>query len=168
MGVVDPSRGRFRSFLLTVLKNFVANEREKAESQKRGGGILLLPIEVTIGESRYAREPAIDLTPEKLYERQWAVTLLDHVMAKLRREFVLAGKEEQFDCLKGYLAGPSEASAYADATARLGMSRAAAMMAVSRLRRRYRKLLRSEIARTLTHPEEVEDEIGRLFDALDG
>jgi RNA polymerase sigma-70 factor (ECF subfamily) len=168
MGVVDPNRGRFRSFLLTVLNNFVANERDKAQSRKRGGCALLLPLDVSLGESRYSREPAIDLTPEKLYERQWAVTLLDHVMAKLRREFVLADKEEQFDCLKGCLAGPSEASAYADITARFGMSRAAAMMAVSRLRRRYRELLRSEIARTLTHPEEVEDEIGRLFDALGG
>jgi RNA polymerase sigma-70 factor (ECF subfamily) len=130
IAVADPSRGRFRTFLLTALSNFMANEREKAQAIKRGGGMRTLPIDIPSGESKYCFEPAHRLTPEWLYEKHWAATLLDHVMIHLREEFVNAGKEEQFDCLKAYLAGSRSEDGYAKACERLGISKAAAMTAV--------------------------------------
>jgi RNA polymerase sigma-70 factor (ECF subfamily) len=166
ISVADPSRGRFRSFVLTALRNFVANERDKTLAQKRGGGIRALSIDAAYGESRYAFEPGHHLTPERLFEKQWAVTLLDHVMAQLREEHVRAGRELQFDSLKSHLTGTGSESNYAILSEKLGISKSAAMTAVSRLRRRYRELLRSEIASTVASPEEVDDEIRRLFESL--
>jgi len=166
LAVARPQRGRFRSFLLTAFKNFLANEWDKRKAQKRGGSHSPIPLDFTVGEDRYLREPADELTPERIYERQWALTLLDRVLGRLRDEFVQAGKEEHFDRLKLFLTGQKAAVSYTDVARDLGTSEGAAKVAVHRMRRRYRELLRAEIAETVSGPGEVEDEIRSLFNTL--
>ena len=166
VAVADRDRGRFRSFLLTALSNFLSNERAKSRAQKRGGGVVVLPIDFSAGESRYSMEPVHNLTAERIFEREWAVTLLDRVTQRLRGEFTNVGKREQFECLKVFLAGRAEKSSHKQAAGALGISEAAVATGVSRLRRRYRDLLRLEISRTLANPQDVNDEIRRLFDSL--
>lgn len=166
LAVADPRRGRFRAFLLTSLRNFLANEWEKARAEKRGGGRTVLPLSFDSGESRYTREPADKLTPERLFDRQWAETLIDHVMTGLRDEFTRAGKIEHFERLKVFLTGRNPDAAYADVARRLGMSEGAAMVAAHRLRRRFRERLRAEIAETVAEPHDIDDEIRSLFAAL--
>jgi len=162
----DRNRGRFRGFLLTALKNFLANEWEKARAAKRGGGHVALSLDFDSGESRYSIEPVDKLTPERLYERRWILTLLDHVLEKLRGELVEAGKDQQFDELKDSLAGDVAAAEYERAAEALGISPAAAKQAAYRMRKRYRQLFRAEVARTVADPEEIDDEIGRLLETL--
>jgi DNA-directed RNA polymerase specialized sigma24 family protein len=166
ISVATPSRGRFRSFLLTSLRNFTANQRDKGQAEKRGGTSVILTVDASQGESRYATEPSHELTAERLYERQWAVALLDNVTGQLRKEYLRAGKGWQFECLKAFLAGRSPTVRYAQAAEQLRITQSAAMTAASRLRQRYRELLRSEIARTVAHPDEVDDEIVLLFNSL--
>jgi RNA polymerase sigma-70 factor (ECF subfamily) len=166
LSIADPERGRFRSFLLASLRNFTANERDKQQAKKRGGGTLPFRIDGSAGESRYCGEPGHDITPEQLYHKQWAVTLLDRVMELLRDEFSRRGQEHQFECLKRFLAGRSSESSYVEVASELNLTRAAAMSAVSRMRRRYREILRTEIGRTVSHPSEVDDEIRGLFESL--
>jgi RNA polymerase sigma-70 factor (ECF subfamily) len=161
----QPERGRFRAFLLTAFKNFLTNEGAKARAHKRGGSQAPLPLDFQAGDSRYALEPAHDWTPERLFERQWALTLLQQVLGNLRSDFAKAGKEKHFDHLKVHLTGEATAS-YADLGAELDMSEGAVKVAVHRLRSRYRELLRREVAQTLAAPEDVDDEIRRLFEAL--
>jgi RNA polymerase sigma-70 factor (ECF subfamily) len=165
LAAADPNRGRFRAFLLTACKNFVANERERAQAQKRGGQVRLLSLDFDSGEARLQLEPVEALTPERLFERQWALTLLDRVLQLLRDEFAKHGRERNFDLLKVYLGGPGPES-YAALGAQLDMSEGAARVAVHRLRRRYREILREEIAETVATPEEIDDEIRSLFAAL--
>ena len=166
LAVADPQRGKFRSFLLTCFKNFLANERDKATAAKRGGGMSPIPLDFVWGESQFSREPVEKLTPDRHFDRQWALTLLDHVLETLRTEFRRASKEEHFDQLKAFIGGEDAAISYAEAAQRLGMTPGAAKVAAHRLRRRYRDLLRAEIAQTLADPEEVQEEINRLFAAL--
>jgi len=166
--VADPGRGRFRSFLLASLNHFLANEWDRARAQKRGGGRRAIPMDVADAESRYSLAPADDLTPERLFERRWALTLLDLVVAQLQQECVREGKERLFDRLKGFLGGAAAGAPYSQAAADLGMTEAAVKMAVHRLRRRYRRLLRAQIAQTVASPEEIDDEIRHLFNALEG
>ena len=158
-------RGRFRSFLLTAFKNFLANERDKSLAQKRGAGHAPLSLDFPAGDSRYDLEPSHAWTPERLFERQWALTLLGQVLANLRAEFVADDKEAQFDSLKVYLTGEATASNAALAEG-LGMSEGAVKVAAHRLRQRYRALLRHEVAQTVADPAEVDDEIRRLFESL--
>lgn len=160
----SPERGRFRSFLLTSLKNFLANEWDRTQAQKRGGGRERLSLDWQDGESRLGLEPSHELTPERLFERQWTLTLLEHVVSRLQAEFVTAGKERQFELLKITLTG--EQSSYSDIAVALATSEESARQAAHRLRKRYRELLREEVAQTVETPEEVEDEIGRLFETL--
>jgi len=162
----DPQRGRFRTFLLACLKNFVANELDKAQAQKRGGGRQALPLDFDNAESRYALEPAHDLTPEKLFDRQWAMTLLDLALSRLRAEAEQAGKLAPFERLSVLLADRAGHGAYAEAAAALGMTEGAARVAVHRLRRRYRDLLRDEVAQTVADPADVDGEIRDLMAAL--
>ena len=162
----DPSRGRFRSFLLTSLSNFLANEWDKQHAQKRGGDHLVIPLDFGAGDSRYSNEPASGLTPERLFDREWAISLLDHVMAQLRQEFIDTGKKPQFDCLKEFIAGRNPNTSFADAAQTLGISESAAMTAASRLRKRYRALLWAEIANTLADPSETEDELRSIVKIL--
>ena len=162
----DPQRGRFRSFLLTAFKHFLAKERERANAQKRGGGRKPLPLDFQSGECRFQREPSHQATAEGLYERSWALTLLQQALARLREEQTAAGKERLFECLKGTLTGEDAPRPYAELAAELGMSEPAIKVTVHRLRRRYGELLRAEIAQTVTTAEEVEDELRDLFAAV--
>jgi RNA polymerase sigma-70 factor (ECF subfamily) len=164
----DESRGRFRSFLLTALKHFLANEWDKARAQKRGGGAVPISIDPASAETGCSFEPADPTTADKIFERRWAMTLLDCVLRRLRQEYVASGRETLFEQLKPTLTEASRAVRYADIAARLGSSEGAVKVAVHRLRQRYRELLRAEIAETVATPAEVEDELRSLFAALAG
>jgi RNA polymerase sigma-70 factor (ECF subfamily) len=163
---VDRSKGKFRSFLLASLKHFLANEWDRSHAQKRGGGQVILPLDGASAETRYGLEPAHDVTPEKLFERQWAITVLEQVMVRLKREFVAGEKADIFDVLKPFLAGDETSATYAQVAAKLGMTEGAVKVAVHRMRRRYRGLLREEIAQTVATPEEIADEIRCLLRCL--
>ncbi len=163
----DRERGRFRTFLLAAFRHFASKEREKARALKRGGGRKALPLDFEDGESRYLLEPADERTPERIYERRWALTLLDETLDRLRTEHDVAGRADLFEALRGTLSG-GETAPYADLGARLGMSEGAVKVAVHRLRKRYREVLRSLIAETVAEPGDVDDEIRHLLDALAG
>lgn len=162
----DPGRGRFRAFLLTALKNFLANEWDKTRAVKRGGGKAELSLNFDSGESRYQIEPVHELTAEKLYERRWVLTILDQVLECLRYELTQAGKPQYFEQFKGALTGEATADDYTQVAAALGITPAAAKQAAYRLRKRYRELFRAEVARTVEHEEDVDQEIGRLLSVL--
>ena len=164
----DPSKGRFRSFLLASLKHFLANEWDKAKAQKRGGGQVMIPIDIKSAENSGGFEPADNLTAEKIFERRWALTLLEQVLRRLRAEYVRDDREKLFEQLKPTLTEVSRSVRYTEIAARLGTSEGAVKVAVHRLRQRYRELLRAEIADTVASPGEVEDEIRNLFAALAG
>jgi RNA polymerase sigma-70 factor (ECF subfamily) len=166
LGAADRTRGRFRSFLLTNCQYFLANERDRAFTQKRGGGRVPLSIDTAAAEGRYERAFAHSETPERLYDRQWCLTLLDVVFEALRAEYAAAGKEALFDRLKEFLTGGAAAGTHADAARELGTSAGAVKVAVHRLRRRYREELRRRVADTVASDQEVEDEIRYLLETL--
>jgi len=161
---VARERGKFRSWLLASMKHFLANEWDRAKTVKRGGRTTLVSFHDDSAEMRYRQEPADLASPEILFDRRWAHTLLDQVLARLREEQTAAGKLAQFDALKFCLTG--EKSAYADVARTLDMTEGAVKVAVHRLRDRYRTLLRAEIAETVATPEEIEDELRYLLAAL--
>ncbi len=161
LGAADPEKGRFRAFLLASCKNFLANEHDRAAAQKRGGG--RAPLSLGDAEKLYSREASHGATPERLFERRWALTLLDRVLARLREEFTARGKGELFDLLRLYLVGDRGAPPQQQTAGALGMSVGALKVAVHRMRQRYRELLREEIAQTVGGPEQVDDEIRALF-----
>jgi RNA polymerase sigma-70 factor (ECF subfamily) len=165
---VNRAKGRFRSFLLASLKHFLANEWDKARAQKRGGGKILIPIDAATADTSCGFEPADDSTPEKIFERRWALTLLEQVLRRLREEHVRDGKEKLFDQLKPTLTEASREVRYAEIAECIGASEGAVKVAVHRLRKRYREVLRAEIAATVASPGEVEDELRNLFAALAG
>jgi RNA polymerase sigma-70 factor (ECF subfamily) len=165
--VADRTKGRFRSYLSAALKNFLANARDHARARKRGGGRTPFPLDLESAEGRFRREPAHAITPEKAYARRWAVALLEQVLVRLREEFVASGNEEYFDRLKGCLSGEKVSASYAGIAADLAMSEGAVKVAVHRLRRRYRELLRDQIGQTVADPELIDDEIRELFAALE-
>ena len=165
---VDRAKGRFRSFLLASLKHFLANEWDKSQAQKRGGGQVLIPIDAATAETSCGFQPADNLTAEKIFERRWALTLLDQVLRRLRADYVRDGKEKLFEQLKPTLTEASRTVAYAQMATRLDTTEGAVKVAVHRLRQRYRELLRAEIAETVATSSEVEDEIRNLFAALAG
>lgn len=160
----DPEKGRFRAFMLTSLKFFLADEGDRSRARKRGGGNVL-SIEISSGEESYQREPGHDETPERIFERRWALSLLDRVVDKLRDEFVQHGRLEHFNRLKVFLLGQAEAS-YATLAGEMGTSEGALKVAIHRLRKRYRELFRQEIADTVADPAEVESELRYLAAAL--
>jgi RNA polymerase sigma factor (sigma-70 family) len=162
----DESRGRFRSFLLSSLKHFLANEWDKACAQKRGGGQVPIPIDLATAETACHFEPADPATAEKIFERRWALTLLDNVLRRLREEYTASDRHSLFEELKPTLTEASRAVRYAEIATRLGTSEGAVKVAVHRLRQRYRALLRAEIADTVASPSEVDDELRNLFSAL--
>lgn len=163
---VAREKGRFRSFLLAAMDHFLAKECRHAHARKRGGGALVLSLDDDSAESGPLQLPASGLSPEEFFDQQWAITLLEHAIGALRREFCAAGKEATFEELKTYLTGDRREVSYAEVAARLGTTEAALKMAVSRLRQRYGELLRAEILRTVARPEEVEEELRALFAAL--
>ena len=134
----DHSKGRFRSFLLSALNHFLANDWRRAQAAKRGGGQALISLDDPAVEARYALEPLSDLTPEKIYERRWALTLLDQALGRLGAEFAAAGRGPQFERLKGFLTTTVAESRYAAVATELGMTADAVGVAVHRLRYRYR------------------------------
>ena len=166
LGGVDRSKGKFRSFLLASMKHFLSNARNKARAQKRGGDAVLIPLDATSAEERYALEPAHTMTADRLYERRWALTLLDEVLAKLRNEYDSTGKGTLFEALKGTITGEKVEGGYAVLAGQLGLSEGSVKVAVYRLRRRYRDLLRAEIAETLTDSDDVDEEMRHLVSVV--
>jgi RNA polymerase sigma-70 factor (ECF subfamily) len=162
----DAERGRFRCFLLTAFKRFLSRERQRARALKRGGGRGTLSLDFDQGESRFRIEPATDVTAEVLYERRFALAMLDQVTARLREEFERAGKPGAFDRLKVFLTGEARAPRYREVATATGTTEGAVKVAVHRLRRRFRDLVLAEVAQTVSTPEDVEEELRHLFEAV--
>ena len=165
---VDRAKGKFRSFLMASCAHFLANQSDYERALKRGGGRAPISIDGPAAEGRYGGEAAHDLTAERLFERRWATTLLDNVVGAVEAEMARAGKSRQFEALRPALLGEGERAPYARIAVEMDISEEAARGAAQRLRRRYRELLREEVARTIDDPSGVEDEIRALFAALGG
>jgi RNA polymerase sigma factor (sigma-70 family) len=161
----DPNKGQFRAFLLSSLKYFLTDEWDRNHAQKRGSGLALLPFEISDGEVLYQREPVNDETPERIYERRWARTLLNRVLKGLRDEFEQYGRVEHFNRLKVYLLDQGEVP-YKELASQLDSSEGALRVRIHRLRKRYRDLLRAEIAETVDDASQVDGELRYLAAAL--
>jgi RNA polymerase sigma factor (sigma-70 family) len=159
-------KGKFRTFLLVALKRFLANQWDRDHAQKRGGFAPVVSIDQEMAESRFADEPADGAQPDVLFDRQWATTLLERTMARLREEYAASGRAKLFEYLQSCLVREESALPYAGIAARLNLTEAAVKMAVHRLRARCREILRAEIAHTVSCPEEIEEEIHHLFSAF--
>jgi RNA polymerase sigma factor (sigma-70 family) len=162
----NPQRGRFRSFILTAMNHFLISEWTKAKAKKRGGHFDVISLDLAAAEERYDLEPADNSTPDKIFEKQWALTLLHEVMNQLESEYQREGKMELFTTLKQTLMGARESQPYAELAARLKMNEGAIKAAVHRMRKRYRELIRAEIAHTIAPSQDIEDEMRHLFSAL--
>jgi RNA polymerase sigma-70 factor (ECF subfamily) len=163
---VDRDKGRFRSFLLGCLRNFLGTCRERAQTAKRGGGYSFLSWEEATADKRYGLEPCETMTAEKLFDRQWALTLLEKAIQELKSEFAHAGKADVFGALQVFLSGEKNPASYEEIAAALKMSEPAVRVNVHRLRRRYGELIRTEIGRTVAAPAEIESELQHLFAVL--
>jgi len=162
----DRERGRFRTYLLASLRHFLSNEWDRARTVKRGGGAAITSLDVEDGERLYRLEPADPTTPERIFERRWALTVLDRAMQRLREEFVSGGKAELFHGIQPFLTGDCDPGAYARAAPVVGMTTGALKVAVHRARRRFAGLVREEVAATLVCGEEIEAELQHLLAAL--
>ena len=163
---VRPEAGRFRSFLLASLKHYLANERREARALKRGGGRALISLDGETAEDRYRHEPPDERTPDKAYERRWALTVLEHAHRRLEEELSGPEQREQYRVLSAYLSGDGGKRPYREAAEELGSTEAAIRMAVSRLRRRFGNILREEIAQTVHDDSELEQEVRFLLSAV--
>jgi DNA-directed RNA polymerase specialized sigma24 family protein len=163
---VTPGKGLFRSFLLACLKHFLADEWKKAHRAIRGGHQPHLALESQSAEDRYRLEPVDRMDAESLYERRWALTLLENVLKRLREQSVAAGKAKTFDALQGFLLGEEGVETYALTAAKLGLTEGAVKVAIHRLREHYRELFREEIAQTVADPKQIEDEMRHLFEVI--
>lgn len=168
LAAVGPAKGKFRSFLLTALKRFLADERDRATARKRGGHHRPIPLDLQRAEEHFQLEPKHDLTPERLFERRWAVTVLERARTRLQEEYVAAGKGALFEQLKGFHSYDETTIAYADAAAGLAVPENTVKSHVRRLRQRYQQLLREEIAQTVSDQTEVADEIRHLLAVVSG
>ena len=166
LAAADPARGRFRTFLLSSMKNFLAGEWRRETALKRGGGAETLSIDIDGAEERYGVEATHQLSPDAIYERRWALGLLDRAVTDLRLHYVDAGKADLFDALQGYVGGGDDALPYTELAERLGQSPGALRTAVSRLRRRWRDRLRELIAETVEDPADIDDELRSLLETL--
>ena len=168
LGAVDRRRGKFRSFLLAALNHFVSNQRDYERAAKRGGKTQIVSLDAaTEGETRFLREPAaLELSPEKVFERNWFLALFDQALARLREE-VGSGRTETFDQLKQFIIDDAEAGDYNAAATRVNMTPNAVAVTVHRWRERYKKLVREEITRTVADPSEIDEELHRFFSVLD-
>ncbi len=162
----DKTKGRFRTFLLSAMKHFLADEWDKARAQKRGGDVEFVSLQFDLAETRYAREPPAEVSPERNFEWRWALTLLEEVLNRLRADYAQEGKAELFAALHPCLVGDRTEQPYAEIAKSLGASESMVKSAVHRLRQRYRQLLREEIANTVAGPEEVDEELRHLFAVL--
>jgi len=158
-----PTAAKFRSFLLASFKNFIANEWDRERALKRGGGATILSLDAAQAENRYFKEPSDPVTPEEIFERRWALTVLERVMGRLRREFTGRGKQEHFEQIEHHLTGQKPKTTYSQIAARLGVSEEAIKAEVTRARRRFGQLLRLEIGETVASEEEVDQEIRYLL-----
>jgi RNA polymerase sigma factor (sigma-70 family) len=163
---VAPSKGRFRTFLLVSLKHFLDNEARKDRALKRGGDRFFVSWDALPPGARDAVEPFEQLPPEKLYDRQWALTLVSRVMKQLQKEYDAARKREVFDCLKGSLTGEAGTTSYQEIARELNMTEGAVKVSAHRLRRRFGELLREQIGRTVSDPGEIHDELREILAAL--
>lgn len=163
---VHPQKGRFRSFLLVSINNFLANQWDRAKAQKRGGKNTFVSLDDGSAEARYLLESVADHSAEKLFRRRWAIALLDHALGRLREECVAAEKESLFRKLEPFIPEEPNAGEYAVVARELGWTRSALAVAVHRLRQRYRELVREEVAHTVAKPEEVDGELRDLLEAL--
>lgn len=163
---ISSEKGKFRAFLLVAMKRFLANEWDRANRQKRGGGVRPLSLDWQDADTRYQIHPADNLSPDKLYDRAWAVTMLERVITRLRDESSAEGKARQYEQLKTFLMAGKSDIPYAQAAATLEMTEGAVRVAIHRLRRRYRELLREEVAQTLSDPAQADEEMQALFSAL--
>ena len=163
---VAQEKGKFRTFLLVALKRFLANEWDRQHAQKRGGFAPILSIDQELAESRFRCEPADNDQPDLLFDRQWAVLLLDQTMKRLEEEYVATGRAKLFESLRGLIAKEDSRLPYGQVAAQLNVSEAAIKMAVHRLRARYREILKAQIAETVSTEEEIEEEISHLFAAF--
>lgn len=161
-------RGKFRSFLLTFLKHFLADQRDRDRAQKRGGGRQLVPLDAYEAEERQALEPSDGLTPELAYERRWAEALFSSAIERLRDEYISSGRADLFDALKDFQPGRHTEEGYASIGARLGLSESGVKSAVLRLRRRHHEILREQIANTVAGPDEIEPEVRHLISVIGG
>ena len=168
LACADPQRGRFRSFLLTALNNFLVSEWKKAKAKKRGGAWQILSLDLAAAEHRYDLEPSVESSPDKAYDKQWALTLLNAVLNKLEEEYKRADKADFFAELKQTLTGRSESQPYGELAVKLKMNEGTIKVAVHRLRKRFRELIRAEIANTVASPGEVNSEMQHLLAALTG
>ena len=166
VGEADCKRGKFRSFLLTSVKHFLSNERDRARAKKRGGGKSVLPLDFQSAERQYRLEPTDNVTPQRLFERRWAVTLLDRVLTRLEGEYTDSGKAAVFHRLKDCLTREKGASPYGQIAEELDMTEGAVKVAVHRLRKRYRSLLEDEISQTVAREVDLEEEMQQLFSAV--
>jgi len=162
----DPKYGKFRSFLLIRLKSFLSDERDRAQAKKRGGGRKILSLGFQNAEDQYALEPGDQLSPEKLFEKSWALTVLERTMNRLEKEMAEKNKKKLFDHLKVYLTTDKDIIPYGKTAKELKMPEGSVRVAVHRLRRRYRKLLRDEIGQTVADEDQIDEEMGHLFSAL--
>jgi RNA polymerase sigma-70 factor (ECF subfamily) len=162
----DPDRGKFRTFLLGSLKNFLVNEWKRAGRLKRGGGTEFFSIEANAAEDRYAAEEPDEFNPDVEYETRWAITLVEQVLAALRREFKAADKARLFEELKGFIWGDKSSASYAEIAGELNLSEGTVKVAVHRLRQRFRELLRAEVANTVARPEDIDVELRHLISVL--
>ena len=162
----DRQRGRFRTFLLSAMQHFLANEWNKARAKKRGGTRPILSLDDDSAERRYRLEPTVTDTPETLFERGWALSLLNDVLKRLQEEYCREGKQDWIEAMQPALTADRNAIGYADIARKLGMTETAARVAVHRLRQRYRRLIQAEVASTVASPDEVEAEMRHLSQVL--
>jgi RNA polymerase sigma-70 factor (ECF subfamily) len=165
---VDPSKGRFRAFLLASCRNFLADQGRRAGAKKRGGGVTTVPLDAEEAEKRYALRPTQEMTPERIFERQWALTVIEQALTRLRERYARSGKRDLFETLKVFLSGEQRLVPYAELAPQLGLSELAVKVAVHRLRKRFRDALRDEIAETVAGEEEIDAELRALHAALAG
>ena len=163
---VDRRKGKFRSFLLASLNHFLANERDRAHAAKRGGGQCPISLDEQDAEGRYLQELPCDLSPERVFERQWALAVLDRALTRLREEHSASGKSRHFELLKVFLTSDSSAGAYDRVAAQLNVTPGSVAVTVHRMRQRYRELVRTEIADTVASPADIDEEMLSLFAAL--
>ena len=163
---VQKNGSRFRSFLLSALNGFLANEYDRASAVKRGGGRQILSLDAELAEQRYSLEPVTNETPEKIFDRRWALTVLDRALARLKEETAASGKAPQFELLSPFLSREPAVGEYAAISTELAVSSGAVGVSVHRLRQRYRELVRTEISETVAEPAQVDAEMRDLFAAL--
>ena len=161
-------KGKFRAFLLAALNHLLCDERDRARAEKRGGGQPIVSIDETEAEQRYLQVPSRDLAPERVFDRRWALTVLEEALARLRREQLTSGRAQLFEPLSAFLSSEGSHADYDTLAPKLGMSASAVAVAVHRLRQRYRECIRLELAQTVASPEDLDEEMTYLFSVLSG